>query len=158
MQLYAWCARSISALTACSHNEDRFGVAQLTGSNASAVSSLLSCLLAVEACLGKKTSPQSAYVIGPAKIKWATVNTGRRDVPSTIVGKKRSGVLYSKAYAMADVLRTSIYEIISAFHEEMEASVKTSSLEKDWITRDKYLYGTREILRYKLSQFLDFRA
>ncbi|KAG9442405.1 hypothetical protein H6P81_018259 [Aristolochia fimbriata] len=156
-QLYAWCSRTVSALTACSHSEDRLGVAQLTGSNASAVSTLLSCLIAVEACLGKKTSAPSQHLMGPGSIKWATVSTGRKDAPPSFMSKKKDGVLYSKAYTMADVLRTSIYEIVSVFKEEMHGA-KATGLEKDWIIKSKPLYGTREILAQKLSLFLDFNA
>ncbi|XP_077247010.1 nucleoporin protein Ndc1-Nup protein [Tasmannia lanceolata] len=154
-QLCTWCARTLSALTARSHSEDRFGVAQITGSNAIVVSTLLSCLLAVEACLGKKTNPQSPQLMSPMNIKWATVGTGRRD-GAMGSGKKRGGTLHRKAYTVADVLRTSIYEIVSVFHDEMLGNV--ANLEKNWIVRSKPLYGSREILIQKLILFLDFRA
>ncbi|RWR90493.1 hypothetical protein CKAN_01959000 [Cinnamomum micranthum f. kanehirae] len=153
-QLCAWSARTVASLTARSRGEDRFGVAQLTGCNAAVVSTLLSCLLAVEACLGKKTSPQSPHLLSPTNIRWATVNTGRRE----FVGKKRDNTLHGKAYVMADVLRTSIYEIVSPFHEEMQKCAKAAILDKDWIIKSKALYSTREILVHKLSLFLDFRA
>ncbi|KAL5983170.1 hypothetical protein ACLOJK_017253 [Asimina triloba] len=152
-QICTWSARTLAALTICSHREDRFGIAQLTGSNASVVSAFLSCLLAVEACLGKKTNPQSAHLISPTNIRFATVNTGRRDGPTAVVGKRRGGALYSKAYAMADVLRTSIYGIVSVFYDEMQANAKAANLEKDWIVRSKPLYGTQEILLKLQSAF-----
>lgn len=65
--------------------------------------------------------------------------------------------MHGKAYAMADVLRTSIYMIVSVFHNEMIGSTKAGSLEKDCITDNKPLYGTRELLVQKLSLFLDFQ-
>ncbi|CAK7339212.1 unnamed protein product [Dovyalis caffra] len=154
-QKYAWCARAVASLTAWSHEEDKFGVAQLTGSNAAVISTLISSLLAVEAFMGKKTSLQPQQLMGPAAIKWNSPNTGRRDVVTT---KKRGGPLHAKAYAMADVLRTSIYGIVSAFHDEMFASAKAGLLEKDWITKGKPLFGTYELLVQKLRHFLDFRA
>ncbi|XP_023517550.1 uncharacterized protein LOC111781279 isoform X1 [Cucurbita pepo subsp. pepo] len=155
-QLYAWCARTVSMLTARSHAEDRFGVAQLSGSNATVMSTLLSCLLAVEVLMGKKTTIQSSHgLFGPASIKWATSSIGRVDAS---VGKRKSGPLHSKAYAIANVLRVSIYVVVSAFHNEMVNSAKSGVLEKDWITSEKPLYGTRELLLQKLHIFLDFQA
>ncbi|XP_065861715.1 uncharacterized protein [Euphorbia lathyris] len=155
-QQCAWCARTVALLTARSHVEDRFGIAQLSGSNAAVVSTLISCLLSVEAFMGKKTNLQSPHqLMGAEGIKWATPNTGRRDI---VVAKKRSGPLYSKAFAMADVLRTSIYCIIAAFHEEMVTGDKAGLIEKDWLIGSKPLFGTRDMLLQKLRHFLDFRA
>lgn len=159
MQLCTWCSYAIASLTARSHKEDRVGVAQLSGSNAAVISTLLSCLLAVETFLGKKTSLQSPNALmGPAGIKWATVTTARRDATS-VMGKKRGRpLLHSQAYAIADVLRTSIYCIVSTFHGEMMTGAKAGLLEKDWVIGGKPLYGTRELLLQKLHLFLDFRA
>ncbi|KAG6581458.1 hypothetical protein SDJN03_21460, partial [Cucurbita argyrosperma subsp. sororia] len=155
-QVYAWCARAVSMLTARSHVEDQFGVAQLSGSNATVMSTLLSCLLAVEVLMGKKTYIQYSHdLFGPAGIKWATSSIRRVD---SSVGKKKSGPLHSNAYAIADVLRASIYLIVSAFHEEMLNSAKSGVLEKDWITYEKLPFGTRELLLQKLHIFLDFEA
>ncbi|MED6183338.1 hypothetical protein PIB30_037065 [Stylosanthes scabra] len=155
LQLYTWCSRSVASLTACSRKEDKFGVAQLSGSNAAVISTLISCLLAVENLMGKKTNLQSPnQLLGPAGIRWATMNGGRVEVSS---GKRRSGPVNSKAYVIADVLRTSIYQIVSAFHDEMLAGSK-ALLEKDWIINGKPAFGTREMLMQKLRLFLDYRA
>ena len=156
MQLYAWCSKTVASLTACSHREDKYGVAQLSGSNAAVISTLISCLLAVETVMGKKTNVQSPnQLLGPAGIRWATVNSGRVDVASV---KKRNSPVNSKAYAIADVLKTSIYQIVSAFHDEMMAGAKAGLLEKDWVLSGKPLFGSRELLLAKLRLFLDFRA
>ncbi|PSR89075.1 Nucleoporin like [Actinidia chinensis var. chinensis] len=163
-QLCAWCARIVASLTAKSQKEDRFGVAQLSGSNPAVISTLLSCLLAVETLMGKKTNLQSSapYLTGPASIKWATLSTGKREASMggglAAAGKRRGSPLYSKAYAMADILRTSIYCIVSAFHDEMLSSAKAGLLDKEWISGGKPLYGTRELLSQKLRLFLDFQA
>ncbi|URD84422.1 Nucleoporin protein Ndc1-Nup [Musa troglodytarum] len=157
-QICSWCARALGALTARSHSEDRYGVAQLTGCNKAVVSTLLSCLLAVEACVGKKTSAQLAHMLGPANIRWATVNTGKRDAVPALTSKKRGAALHAKAYAMADVLKTSMYQVVSAFQTDMQANAKASVLEKNWIAEGKPIYGTREILIQKLHLFLDYHA
>ncbi|KAH0452273.1 hypothetical protein IEQ34_019572 [Dendrobium chrysotoxum] len=157
-QLYSWSARTIAALTARSHLEDRYGVAQLTGFNIAVLSTLLSTLLAVEACMGKKTSSQPAHLMGPSSIGWDTLKTARHDGANVVKIKKRGGLLYAKAYSMADILRTSIYQIVSVFQAEMQAAAKSSALEKNWVALGKPLYGTRETLIHKLLQFLEYRA
>ncbi|OWM82966.1 uncharacterized protein LOC116188498 [Punica granatum] len=158
-QLYAWSARTVASLTARSHSEDRFGIAQLSGSNASVVSTLLSCLLAVETFSGKRTHLQSSHqLVGPGGIRWAAPNTGRRDFPSSVMGKKRGSPLHSRAYAVADVLKVSLYQIVSAFYGEMQGAAKSGLLERDWIVSSKPIFGTREALLQKLRIFLDYKA
>lgn len=154
LQLYSWSARTVSTLTARSHSEDRYGVAQLTNCNVAVVSTLLSALLSVEACMGKKISSQPSHLMGPASIRWATPNTAKPDGAHTLASKKRGGPLHAKAYAMADILRTSIYQIVYTFQSDMQAFAKGSSLDKNWIAEGKPLYGTREILIQKLQQFV----
>ncbi|XP_020570662.1 uncharacterized protein LOC110017861 [Phalaenopsis equestris] len=157
-QLCSWSARTVAALTARSLSEDRYGVAQLTGSNVAVLSTLLSTLLAVEACLGKKTSSQPSHFMGPTNIRWVTANTGRHDGANAATIRKRGHLLHAKAYSMADILRTSVYQIVYAFQADMQAAAKSSALEKNWVTPGKPLYGTRETLIQKLYQFLEYRA
>ncbi|XP_071691238.1 uncharacterized protein [Rutidosis leptorrhynchoides] len=161
-QVCAWSARIASSLTIRSRKEDRFGVAQLSGCNAAIISTLLACLLAVETSMGKKTNLQSSnqYLAGPANIKWAALSPSRRDstIPNVLSSNKKDGPHYLKAYAMADILKTSIYQIVSSFHHEMVTSAKGGLLEKDWFTNVKPLYGSRELLVQKLRMFLDFQA
>ncbi|XP_024990374.1 uncharacterized protein LOC112524672 [Cynara cardunculus var. scolymus] len=161
-QVCAWCARIASSLTVRSHKEDRFGVAQLSGSNAATISTLLACLLAVETLMGKKTNLQSStqYLTGPANIKWAALSPARRDAMTTngMTANKKDGPHYSKAYSMADILRTSIYQVVSNFHQEMVSSSKAGLLEKDWIVAGKPLYENHELLVQKLRLFLEFQA
>lgn len=156
LQLYCLCSRTIAALTARSHSEDRYGVAQLTGCNVAVVSTLLSALLSVEACMGKRTGSLPSHLTGPASIRWVTPSMARHDVGAhTLAIKKRGSLLHAKAYAMADILRTSIYEIVYAFHADMQAASKSSALDKNWVAAGKPLYGTREIHAQKLQQFVE---
>ncbi|GAB4842704.1 hypothetical protein Ancab_012680 [Ancistrocladus abbreviatus] len=160
-QLYAWCAHSAASLTVHSHKEDRFGVAQLSGSHAAALSTLLSCLLAVETVMGKKTNLQSA-MLGHAGIKWAINSSARREIAVAMNKKKDSSLkdscLYSKAYSLADVFKISIYSIVYEFHEEMERSAKAGLLGKVWLISGKPIYGSHDLLMQKLQLFLDFWA
>jgi nucleoporin NDC1 len=56
--------------------------------------------------------------------------------------KKRGSPLHAKACAMADVLRNSIYGIMSTFHEKMLTSTKIGLLDKNWVAKIKPLFGT----------------
>ncbi|KAL9386250.1 hypothetical protein Peur_019374 [Populus x canadensis] len=118
----------VAFLTARSHEEDRFGVAQLAGSNAAVLSTLISSLLAIEVFMEKKTSSQPQHLMGPVTIKWNTPGIGRRDVATA---KKRGDPLHANTCAMADVPRNSIYGIVSTVHNEMLKSTKAGLLEKD---------------------------
>ncbi|PKA58918.1 hypothetical protein AXF42_Ash001011 [Apostasia shenzhenica] len=97
-------------------------------------------------------------LVGPANIRWATSNVAKHEGPVAIVSRKRGSILYSIAYAMADILRTSIYQIVSAFQAVMQEHAKRSTLEKNWIADGKPLYATRENIIQKLHQFLEYRA
>ncbi|KAI7732911.1 hypothetical protein M8C21_008789 [Ambrosia artemisiifolia] len=156
LQVCAWSARIASSLTIRSHKEDRLGVAQLSGCNAATITTLLACLLAVETLMGKKTHLQPSNTQYPANIKWAALS------PTTatlgITSNKKDGPHYLKAYSMADILRTSIYQIVSNFHHEMDTSSKSGLLEKDWISNGKPLYGSRELIVHKLKMFLEYQA
>ncbi|XP_021717643.1 uncharacterized protein LOC110685421 [Chenopodium quinoa] len=157
-QMYAWCAQTVASLEVHSHKEDRFGVAQLSGSHAVVLSMLLSCLIAVETSMGKKINLQSpTHMLGPAGIKWATNSTTRREI-ATAMNKKRGSPSHSKLYALADVLKISIYSIVSEFLEEMRVSTKMGVLEKDWLNNSKPIYGSAEVLVQKLQFFLNFQA
>ncbi|XP_042944537.1 pentatricopeptide repeat-containing protein At4g18840-like [Carya illinoinensis] len=122
------------------------GIAHHSGSNAA--------ILAVETFIGKKTSIQApSHLMGQPGIKWATLGIERVDLA---IGKKRGGPFYLKAYDIANVLRTSIYGAVFAFHDEMLKSAKLGHLEKDWIISIQPWFVTRELLLHKLRIFLDF--
>jgi nucleoporin NDC1 len=148
----------LAGLTARSRQEDRYGVAQLTGCNAAVMSMLLSALVAIEACLGKKTNPQPVNSMGPESIRWANFSTGRKATGTVIASTQRGG-LHKKSYAMVDVLRTSIYHIVSAFLDDLRSNAKPSSLEKNWISEGrKPIYGSQAVLVQKLILFIEYRA
>ena len=87
-----------------------------------------------------------------------TVNSGRRESTAGAMGEIRGSPLYAEAYSMADLLKTSIYCIASAFQNEMLSCGKAGLLEKEWIISSKPLYGTQELLLHKLRLFLDHQA
>ncbi|BBM99809.1 nucleoporin NDC1 [Marchantia polymorpha subsp. ruderalis] len=161
-QVCSWCARTVASLTASSRYEDRYGVAQLHGCNTAVVSSLLSCLLVIEVYLGRRSTARGAIFV-PNSIKWTVPSRGT----FMEVGKKQGypfgkrTVMHKKAYAMADVLRTSLYQIVSVFGDEMVLvgpSGKGNTIaERDWLNRKKPLYGTHEMHLQKLSMFLEYR-
>ncbi|XP_062222423.1 uncharacterized protein LOC133921522 [Phragmites australis] len=157
-QICTWCARTLAGLTARSRQEDRYGVAQLTSCNAAVMTTLLSALVAIEECLGKKTNPLPVHSLGPESIRWGNFSTGRKGRRTAIASTQRGG-LHKKAYAMADVLRTSIYQIVSAFVDDLRANAKPSSLEKNWISEGrKPIYGSHAVLVQKLTLFIEYRA
>lgn len=156
MQICTWCARTLAGLTARSRQEDRYGVAQLTGCNAAVMTTLLSALVAIEACLGKKTNPLPAH-LNSEDIRWVHFSTVRHST-GTAIASKQVG-LHTKAYVMADVLRTSVYQIVSAFIDDLKANAKPASLEKNWISEGrKPIYGSQAVLVQKLSLFIEYRA
>ncbi|XP_062219927.1 uncharacterized protein LOC133919523 [Phragmites australis] len=157
-QICTWCARTLAGLTARSRQQDRYGVAQLTGCNATVMSTFMSALVAIEACLGKKTNPQHVHSLGPESIRWANFSTGRKGSGTAIASTQRGG-LTKKAYAMADILRTSIYQIVSAFLNDLQANAKPSSWEKNWISEGrKSIYGSHAVLVQKLCLFIEYSA
>lgn len=163
MQLCAWCARTVASLTATSHLEDRYGVAQLSGCNKATLSSLLSCLLVVEVYLGRRSSARGVGFVGPNSIKWTVPSQGPVDVSrrkGSPFGK--GSAMHKKAYALADILRTSVYQIIAAFGEEMvvgSGSGKGVAIaERDWLSQTTPLYGTHEMHLQKLGLFLEYRV
>ena len=164
-QLCSWCARIVSSMTAFSKNNDRYGVAQRRGCNGAVVSSLLSCLLVLEVYLGRRSSVQAGQSVGVNSIKWTVPSRGmvgesikKQGVP---FGKKTD--LYRKAYAMADVIRTSLYQIVDTFRKEMTVSgsgqgnMAIAIAERDWLSKGQPLYGTHDLHVQHLRLFLDFR-
>lgn len=60
---------------------------------------------------------------------------------------------------MADVLRTSLYEIVTTFRKEMVLSGPggVAIAERDWLDKGQPLYGTRELHVQSLRLLLDLR-
>jgi nucleoporin NDC1 len=164
-QLCTLCARTAVSLMACSRLEDRYGVAQLSGSNILVLSSLLSCLLAVEVYLGRRSSVKGIGIVGPNSIKWTVPSRGTSTEVTHWKGFPfgKGSAMHRKAYALADVLRTAIYQIVSVFGEEMVVGNSMSGkgfaiAERDWLSQKNPLYGTQEMHLQKLSMFLEYRA
>ncbi|KAI4319249.1 hypothetical protein MLD38_032873 [Melastoma candidum] len=109
--------------------------------------------------MGKKTqSPSPNQLIGAGGIRWVLPNSGPGDTLSSVSVKRRKAPIHSKAYTVSDILRTSVYQIVSAFYEEMLAGAKSGTLDRDWIGTSKPPFGTRDLLCEKLRLFLDFRV
>eukprot|EP00249_Psilotum_nudum_P007065 c20284_g1_i1 orf=597-2279(-) len=164
LQLCSWCARSAAALTSCSKNEDMYGVAQLRGCNSAVVSSLLSCLLVTEVSLGRRRNTQYLNLIGPNNIRWTVPSRGmfedigiRHHLPF-----KKKTALHKKAYAMADIICISLYQIVNVFKDEIASSISTSKssslAERDWLGNSKPLYESHETHLQMLSLFLEFKV
>ncbi|XP_024521072.1 uncharacterized protein LOC9655136 [Selaginella moellendorffii] len=163
LQLCSWCAGIVSSLTAFSRTEDRYGVAQLTGSNAAVLASLISCLLILDVYLGRRSGFGALSLVSPNGIRWAVPFRGAlldADRKQSALFKKKS-LQHRKAHVMADVLRTAIYRIVAVFRDEMvvtgSGSVSYALAERDWLSRNKPLFGTPEMHLQKLGQFIEFQ-
>lgn len=161
-QLCSWCARTLASLTSFSKANDRYGVAQLKGCNGSVVSSLLSCLLVIEVYLGRRSSTQPGQMIGVHTIKWTVPSRGPLADPVRKRGFPfpKKSELHKRAYAITDVLRTSLYQIVSTFRKEMILSGPGGVAviaERDWLDKGQPLYGTRELHMQSLRLLLDLR-
>ncbi|OVA10060.1 hypothetical protein BVC80_1755g8 [Macleaya cordata] len=150
-QLCVWCVRAVAALTECSRKNPRYSyVVDNSACSTTIVPSLLSCLLAVEACMWKKINLQQSPHFIPR----------RRDD----LGNKSGGYLHAKAYAMADVLRTSVYSILSAYHSTETTRMDREIVDLYWPRRPQDgalrdpLYGTHYMLQEKLGLFLEHQA
>ena len=98
------------------------------------------------------------HSLGPENIRWTNLSTGRKGNGVAIASTQKSG-MHKKAYIMADVLRTSVYQILSAFIDDLQANAKPSSLEKNWISEGrKPVYGSQAVLVQKLILFIEYRA
>lgn len=158
-QICALCARTVASLTSSSRSEDKYGVAQLHCCNVAVVSSLLSCLLVLEVYLGRRSSSSGVPFV-PNSVKWTVPYKGtfmENDKRKFYPLSKRT-VVYEKTYALGDVVRTSLYQIVYAFSEEMilgRLSSKGDSLAvRDWVSQKKPLYGTHDMHLQKLIAFL----
>jgi nucleoporin NDC1 len=98
------------------------------------------------------------HSLGPENIRWANFSAGRKSTGVAIASTQKGG-LHKNAYTMADVLRTSVYQIVSAFIDDLRANAKPSSLEKNWISEGrKPVYGSQAVLVQKLILFIEYRA
>ncbi|KAJ6867603.1 hypothetical protein NC652_038723 [Populus alba x Populus x berolinensis] len=59
---------------------------------------------------------------------------------------------------MADVLRNSVYGIMSAFHEKMLMTTKTCLLDKDWVTKSIPPFWNLETACIKTASFIRFTS
>ncbi|KAJ6874646.1 hypothetical protein NC652_034366 [Populus alba x Populus x berolinensis] len=47
---------------------------------------------------------------------------------------------------MVDVLKNSIYGIMSAFHEKILTSTKIGLIDKNWVAKNKLFFGPYKLL------------
>ncbi|CAM6086430.1 unnamed protein product [Calypogeia fissa] len=162
-QVSALCARTVASLTSSSRSEDKYGVAQLHCCNAAVISSLLSCLLVLEVYLGRRSSA-SGVTFSQKSVNWTVPGRGafvEKDKRKNNPFGKRT-ILHKKAYALGDVLRTCLYQIVYAFSEEMVvvgSGGKGNLLAvKDWVSEKKPVYGTQDMHIQKLIAFLPYQV
>lgn len=166
-QLVSWSARASSSLTARSRSDDQMGAAQLTRSNSRVVSSLLSCLLALEALsdhLRTTRKPNSGSASVSRRRSW--LEPLRRSNLYVLFGSvlvdEAQAVLPKPVAAMEDVLKGCIYRIVAVHGKEMGIG-KTEWLVQrrgapNWSSKEEPVFGIQEKLVAKLEQFVMYQA
>jgi nucleoporin NDC1 len=141
---------------AASRTEDEFGVAQLSGSNARVISTLLSTLLAIE-------SAQKAGLFYTKSRQHGNLFLLLRPLlKSQSLGASFSRVAYvpHKAAALSDVVRVSLHVITEAFASDMLVFRPGSGPvpdDQDWLPSGSPAFGTRAAHIERLRAILDFR-
>lgn len=177
MQLCAWSIRTATALTIASLQDDQKGTAQLSGSNAAVLSSLLSALMACQELALTGEAPNkllrfSAQLLSGFPFSWPLVHAllppqrTIQAIPSarphlqnvrSITEAIARGPVCKEAVAMADILQGCVHRLGTAFGEEIVPKWKPRGTNAAWFsTGSSPLFATEEDHVEKMKEVMSW--
>lgn len=177
LQLCAWSIRTATALTIASLRDDQKGTAQLSGSNAAVLSSLLSALMACQelALTGEAPDqllrstvqlisgfPVSLHLLStllPPKRATQAIPSARPHLQKVrnITEAIARGPVCKEAVAMADILQGCVHRIGTAFGEEIVPKWKQRGTNAAWFsTGGSPLFATEDDHVEKMKEIMSW--